>query len=179
MNIEFIKCFVFFAALLLTCAAPGCGPQTESDKLTAEISAASRESSRLIEEAARSWSKAEFKLVGGERDEGEKLMAEAADNFGRSVEPLRRAAAASERASELDIPDWHKRYFTLNARLFRDLVVSSEKLRAELLIRKSGQPDEDLVRKWKEDRDKSVKDHQKLLEEIARIESAHEFTAIR
>lgn len=177
MNAASVKRFSLRAALLVACAAHGCAPPTEADKLTDEISAASGEGGRLIVQGAESWTAAGFKFAEGKREEGERLLLEAADLYERTIEPLGRAADASERAGRLDLPDWHKRYFTLRARHYRNLIEASKISREEILLSLSGRPDEDQARRRR--KDEVTKTHRELLEEIARIEVAHDLPRFR
>lgn len=161
------------ALLLLSFYIPGCGqqPQDETGKLVNEINAARSKSRTLLEQAEKKRAEATKKFAQEERSEGEKLIEEAANLYGQISELLNQSADEAGQIVKLDNPDWYRDYFTLHAKLIRNVAQSASSAREELLIRKSGAPGESQLKSWREDISKRSKENQELRKKISEIES--------
>lgn len=172
---RFGSCFF----LLLSCFAISCGQQQEVNKLISEINSAKVKSLKLGQQAQAKGVEAKIKFDNGERSEGEKLMEEAANLYGQASDLLNQSADKAEQITKLIDPDWYKEYFRLQSKLLRNLAKLAGGAQKELLVKKSGEPSEEQIKKWKDDIIKLRKEREELDKEISKIESEHGIAPIK
>lgn len=157
--------------LLLCCSVNACGQERETNKLIDEINASRVKAQSLLKQAEAKRAEAYKKFDARERNEGEKQLEEAANLYGQISDLLSQSADKAEQIVKLGNPNWYKDYFTLQAKLIRNLAKTASGAREELLVRKSGTPSDAQLKSWKDDISNRSKENQELRKEISRIES--------
>jgi hypothetical protein len=165
-SIRICICFVVIGV----CCVTSC-KQTPQGKLIAEINAAKVKARQLSEEAERKRTEARKKRAAEDQTEHDKLIDEAAKLYGQVSDTLSEAADKSSEVAKLKSPVWHEEYFSLQAKLIRNLAQLATGAHEELLARKSGPPSESLVQSWKENIDRIGKENSQLRMKITSIES--------
>lgn len=125
----------------------------------------------LIDEAEKKRAQAKEKTQPADRAEHDQLIDETAKLYGDASHALTEAAQAAEELAKVRTPTWYEEYFTLQAKLLRNLAYMGSQAHDELLIRKSGQPSDAQVAAWLQDLTRIKKENETYRQRIATIES--------
>lgn len=170
---------VFCTLLLNGCfsTAPGMNPPAQP--LIDKINAKQFTARNLVDQAETKRAQAKEKTQPADRAEHDRLIDETAKLYNDACDDLREAAQAADELAKLKTPPWYEEYFTLQAKLMRNIAFMGSQAHDELLIRKTSQPSQSQIQSWLEQLTRIKKENETYRQRIAAIETRERTAPIK
>ena len=165
--------FGILLLLLSLSLVVSCG-QRETDKLVAEMNANWAKSQELNKQAQAKAVLARKQSAAGQTTDTQKTMQDEADNYEQIAKLFNGSADKADKIVSITTTDWHKEYFKLYSKWTRNLAQLAAGAHEELVIRKTGSPTEDQLKKWNINMAQIRTENDSLQKQIAKLESNHQ-----
>jgi len=167
-----IAVLVGLAAFSVACA------QIETHKLITEMNANRTKCQELTRQAEAKRAEARKQNDLGQTLERKKSIEEAASLYGQISQLLNESADKGDKVVALSTTDWYKEYFTAYSKWTRNLAKLAAGAQEELLVKNSGKPSDDQMKKWQDDIAAIKKQNDVLVKQITKLESEHHTTLV-
>ena len=148
--------------------------QAETQRLVAEMNANRAKSQELYKQAQAKASLARKLSDAGQMTDTQKAMQDEADIYAQIAQLLTDSADKADKIVSITTTEWHKEYFKLYSKWTRNLAQLAAGAQEELVIRKTGSPTEDQLKKWNINMAQIRKENDALQKQIAKLESDHQ-----